>query len=174
MTHFDTLVHAPAQHFRLVLFGVIARIAGHCTEGGAKAALAAHPFLADYEAEIAPHVGDSMTPWLAWRTKVAEWESRSDEHLPLRALRSAGLSELELELMLAAGLIEEDPRFGQVFEPAATGRDRRPSFGGLLAWWRDGDEGADRAEPMPIVFPVHEIPPGWVERYAPCRTGADR
>lgn len=146
MTDFDTLVHTPAQHFRLVLFGVIARIAGHCTAGGARAALAAHPFLADYEAEMAPHVGEAELPWLAWREKVAEWESRSDEHLPLRALRSAGLSELELELLLAVGLIEEDPRFGNVFEPAATGRDRRPSFGGLLAWWRGGDDGIDRAE----------------------------
>jgi hypothetical protein len=146
MTDFDTLAHTPAQHFRLTLFGVIARIAGHCTAGGFKAALAAHPFLADYEAELAPHVGETEAPWLAWRAKVAEWESRDGAHLPLRALRQAGLSTLELELLLAAGLIEEDPRFGQVFEPAATGRDRRPSFGGLLAWWRDGDDGIDRAE----------------------------
>lgn len=145
-TDFDALVHTPAQHFRLVLFGVISRIACHCTAGGMQAALSAHPFLADYEAEIAPHVGGAESPWLAWRERVAEWESRSDEHLPLRALRTAGLSDLELELMLAAGLIEEDPRFGQVFEPAATGRDRRPSFGGLLAWWRGGDDGVDRAE----------------------------
>ncbi|MFS8979361.1 ATP-binding protein [Cupriavidus necator] len=145
-TDFDLLAHTPAQHFRLVLFGVIARITGHCTAGGPKSALAAHPFLADYDAEIAPHVGDAASPWIVWRERVAEWETRSDVHLPLRALRAAGLAELDLELLLAAGLIEEDPRFGQVFEPAATGRDRRPSFGGLLAWWRGGDDGVDRAE----------------------------
>ena len=55
-----------------------------------------------------------------------------------------GSAPLELELLLAAGLIEEDPRFGQVFEPS--GRERRPSFGLLLAWWRGGDDGVDRAE----------------------------
>ncbi|WP_457353956.1 ATP-binding protein [Roseateles sp. P5_D6] len=145
-TDFDTLAHTPAQHFRLVLFGVISRIACHCTAGGMPAALAAHPFLADYDAEIAPHVEGAESPWLAWRECVAAWEARSGEHLPLRALLGAGLTELQLELLLAAGLIEEDPRFGQVFEPAATGRDRRPSFGGLLAWWRSADDGVDRAE----------------------------
>ena len=143
-TSFDDMAHTPAQHFRLVLFGVIARITANCTAGGASAALSAHPFLADYQAEIAPHVDAETAPWVQWQAKVAEWEGRSDAHLPLRALRVAGLAPLELELLLAAGLIEEDPRFGQVFDPA--GRERRPSFGLLLAWWRGGDDGVDRAE----------------------------
>ena len=143
-TSFDDMAHTPAQHFRLVLFGVIARITANCTAGGASAALSAHPLLADYQAEIAPHVDAETAPWVQWQAKVAEWEGRSDAHLPLRALRVAGLAPLELELLLAAGLIEEDPRFGQVFDPA--GRERRPSFGLLLAWWRGGDDGVDRAE----------------------------
>ena len=143
-TSFDDMAHTPAQHFRLVLFGVIARITAHCTAGGAGAALSAHPFLSDYQTEIAPHVDAHSAPWLQWQAKEAAWEGRGDAHLPLRALRAAGLAPLELELLLAAGLIEEDPRFGQVFDPA--GRERRPSFGLLLAWWRVGDDGIDRAE----------------------------
>lgn len=142
--NFADMAHTPAQHFRLVLFGVIARISAQCTPGGTAAALSAHPFLADYQAEIAPHLEGDAPAWQQWDSKVAQWESGSDAHLPLRALRKAGLGPLELELLLAAGLIEEDPRFGQIFEPS--GRDRRPSFGLLLAWWRLGDDGVDRAE----------------------------
>lgn len=142
---FDDMAHTPAQHFRLVLFGVIARIAAQCVSGGLDAALTAHPFLGDYQAEIAPHLQGGEAPaWRQWEEKVAEWESRSTAHLPLRALREAGLGPLDLALLLAAGLIEEDPRFGQIFEPS--GRERRPSFGLLLAWWRIGEDGVDRAE----------------------------
>jgi hypothetical protein len=144
-SNFTDMAHTPAQHFRLVLFGVIARITAQCTAGGSAAALAAHPFLADYQAEIAPHLESEAPPWQQWAAKVGEWEGRSDTHLPLRALRNAGLGALELELLLAAGLIEEDPRFGQIFEPSAR-EHRRPSFGLLLAWWRLGDDGIDRAE----------------------------
>ncbi len=143
--NFTDMAHTPAQHFRLVLFGVIARITAQCTPGGTPAALSAHPFLGDYQAEIAPHLEGDAPPWQQWEAKVAQWEHGSEAHLPLRALRKAGLGPLELELLLAAGLIEEDPRFGQIFEPSAR-EHRRPSFGLLLAWWRLGDDGIDRAE----------------------------
>ncbi|UXH79174.1 AAA family ATPase [Roseateles amylovorans] len=138
---------AAAQHVRLMLFGVIARLVGHCTAGGEQAALAAYPFLADYQAEIRAQVGRSETPWRAWRSRVQAWEADCHAHLPLRALRHAGLSELDLELLLAAGLIEEDPRFAQLFsdgDPQTA--PRRPAFGQLIAWWRHGDDGSDGAE----------------------------
>ena len=66
--------------------------------------------------------------------------------LPLAALRDAGLGALEIELLLALGLVEEDPRFGAVFAEAQGGEQRRPTFGLLMAWWRIDGGGHDRVE----------------------------
>lgn len=104
-----------AQHVRLMLFGVIARLIGQVTTGGESAALAAHPFLADYQSEIRAQVGTGPSPWRAWADRVRTWESECAAHLPLRALRDAGLSALDLELLLVVGLVEEDPRFALLF-----------------------------------------------------------
>src|SRR5262245_14229888 len=89
--------------------------------------------------------GDTIAA--GWWEAVCEWEReavRRRVHLPLVALRDSGLSALELELLLAIGLTEEDPRFGAVFEDAQR-EQRRPAFGLLMAWWRDDGEG-DRAD----------------------------
>jgi hypothetical protein len=139
--------HTPIQHLRLALFGVVARVIESCAGGDVDAALERHPFLAEYLDEMgtgAP-AGDSIAA--GWWRGVCAWEReavRRRVHLPLVALRDAGLSALELELLLAVGLTEEDPRFGAVFEDAQRDQ-RRPTFGLLMAWWRDADE-RDRAD----------------------------
>ncbi|MEH6413430.1 ATP-binding protein [Pseudomonas sp. CGJS7] len=126
-----------ATHLRLRLLEVIARIVDVCAEeGGAPAALRAYPFLADYAHEL-PQSRDAVQ---AWETQTRQQHA----HLPLLALRDAGLSALELQLLLAVGLIEEDPRFGQVFA-ASPSAPQRPCIGVLMAWWREGDDGGDRA-----------------------------
>ncbi|MGO1068727.1 ATP-binding protein [Lysobacter sp. CA199] len=155
-----------ATHLRLALLGVIARLIEVCTDpGGTEAALRAHPFLADYAQELRACVPNTAPLALSsgrsfhgvWRDALGAWETLAraqGRHLPLLALRDAGLSELEVELLLAVGLIEEDPRFGQVFDGApgdgtpVDGRraaSRRPSIGVLMAWWRDAEDGVDRA-----------------------------
>jgi hypothetical protein len=134
--------HAAAEHFRLSLFGVIARIIEQCAGGDPEPAVRAHPFLADYLGEMAALGGGSAASAAGWRAAVARWERAAAERLPMRSLVDAGVTALELELILATGLLEEDPRFGEVFA-AAQGSERRPSFGLLLAWWRGDDEGGD-------------------------------
>jgi len=68
-------------------------------------------------------------------------------HLPLRAMRQAGQLDHEtMTLLLTIGLIEEDARFGLVFEAAqGTPGQHRPTIALLCAWWRDAvDSGAVR------------------------------
>jgi hypothetical protein len=142
---FEEAEHTPAQHLRLALFGVIARVIEASGGGDFAAAAEAHPFLAEYLDEIAEHFGVDGSLDARWRTALAGWEARSPRRLPLLALARSGLTRLQVELLLVAGLVEEDSRFGDVFE-AARGRDRRPTLGLLLAWWRTDDEGRDRPE----------------------------
>jgi hypothetical protein len=148
VTVFGDLPFSPAQHLRLALFGVIARMIESCTDGDIPAALQTHPFLADYLGEMHARTVASESLAAHWWQAVSAWERealRRGTHLPLVALREAGLSALELELLLAAGLVEEDPRFGNVFEHAQR-HERRPTFGLLMAWWRDGGGDDDRAD----------------------------
>jgi ATPase family associated with various cellular activities (AAA) len=145
---FGDLPFAPAQHLRLALFGVIARVIESCTDGDLAAALQTHPFLADYLGEMQARLAANDSLAARWWLAVCEWERvamRQEVHLPLVALRDAGLSALELELLLAVGLVEEDPRFGNVFEHAQR-HERRPTFGLLMAWWREGAGDDDRAD----------------------------
>jgi hypothetical protein len=142
---FSAAPHTAAEHFRLALFGVIAQMIEACAGGDRPAALATHPFLEDYADELATLFKHSEPSSAQWRTALAAWESAVATKLPLLALLRAGLSRLELELILAAGLLEEDPRFSDLFEQA-TGGERRPTAGLLLAWWRSGDSGQDHAD----------------------------
>jgi hypothetical protein len=140
---FADVPHGAAEHVRLALFGVVARIVEECDEGGVDAALEAHPFLADYHDEVAARVGPGAGAAARWRAALARWEARAPGPLPLGALLRAGMSRLGAEMLLAAGVVEEDPRFGDVFA-RAQGHERRPTFGLLLAWWRTDDDGGDR------------------------------
>jgi hypothetical protein len=137
--------HTAGEHFRLAVLGVVAHILEAATAGDREALFEAHPFLADYAEAIASHLGTPEPSAADWRTALEVWESRAAARLPLPALFRAGLSRLDLELLLAAGLPEEDPRFSELFEQA-TPRDRRPTAGLLLAWWRSDESGTDRAD----------------------------
>ncbi|MGO1003096.1 ATP-binding protein [Lysobacter sp. CA196] len=143
----ETPFTAPA-HLKLALYAVIASIAEACTDGEIDDAVQAYPFLADYIEEIEREIAAGPCLSARWKTALSEWEGRAEAQaprLPLSALRRAGLNPLDIELLLAIGLIEEDPRFGLVFEQAQR-RDNRPSFGLLMAWWRERDDGEDRID----------------------------
>ena len=150
---FAGLAFSAAQHLRLALFGVIARIVEACADGDLDATLAAHPFLADYLVELDERasLGDALAS--RWRLALAEWEAQAAQagvHLPLAALRRAGACALEVQLLLAAGLVEEDARFGDVFGRLQDG-GRRPTLGLLTAWWRDDGSGEDHADEVRVA-----------------------
>jgi hypothetical protein len=142
---FADVAHTPAEHFRLALFGVVARFLEQVGEGDRDAAVAAHPWLADYRDELVELAGVEGAGAALWCVALDEWAARAREPLPLGELRAAGMGPLDLELLLAAGSVEEDPRFGELFEEVQ-GRERRPTFGLLLAWWRMAADGGDHVE----------------------------
>ncbi|MER0169351.1 MAG: ATP-binding protein [Nitrosomonas sp.] len=141
---FKGVAHTVSGHFRLALFGVIAHLMEACANGDRSAALETYPFLQDYADEIDALIQRADPTSMQWRAALVTWENAASTQLPLLVLLRAGLSRLELELLLAAGLQEEDPRFAVLFEQV-TGGERRPTAGLLLAWWRNDDE-QDRIE----------------------------
>jgi hypothetical protein len=135
---------SPASHFKLyvlaTVFHVIEAAAASFDTPGAL--FEQFPFLSGYLEELpVPSVRDAGF----WPDAVRAFEARVPAHLPLRALReAAGLDHRGITLLLAAGLIEEDARFGALFEtlqdPTLT---RRPTLGLLNAFWRDPVDGGE-------------------------------
>ncbi len=77
---------------------------------------------------------------------IEEFEARYTGHLPLRALRDRlAVTGRGLDLLLAAGLIEEDIRFGALFaalqDPLAS---REPCLG-ILNWLLASEAGSEHA-----------------------------
>src|SRR5207237_592622 len=100
------------------------------------------PFLAGYVAELEAIAdkGADLT-FEAWRAWVYAWEEDASAHLPLRALRNAaGLDHAGLTCLMALGLIEEDGRFGAVFEMMqGISGQHRPTMALLNTWWHNPD-----------------------------------
>ncbi len=77
------------------------------------------PFLAGYDEEIRRFFPEPLPREdfsRRWVDAIAAWEQGATGHLPLSALaREAGLGFPSLFAWVAAGLVEEDSRFGTVF-----------------------------------------------------------
>src|SRR3954470_12077007 len=135
LTHFKLYFYAAVLH-------VLERTAG--ATGSLEAAFARFPFLAGYNNELAGHglAGVSSRdalPW--WRDHLHEWEAQATRHLPLRALReAAALEHADMTQLLCIGLVEEDARFGLLFESLQGTRGLpRPTHGLLSTWWGEPD-----------------------------------
>ena len=128
------LERTPRSHFRIRFYAAVARLRAELPDGASDA----FPFLGRYFDELDAASGD-------WEDAAARWEQGRPDLPILRLQRAAALDEDALTLLFVAGLVEEDARFGAVFEAlhGAHGR-RRPSFG-LLAGWLGGDGGGARA-----------------------------
>jgi ATPase family associated with various cellular activities (AAA) len=142
---FADLPRAPAEHFKLCFYGAVLYVLEHAAAsfGSVERALEYFPFLAGYWAELSARGLDgSALPeaHVRWSSGVRDWEATTAGHLPLRALREAtGLDDAALTLVLAVGLVEEDARFGLLFEAMhGVSGQRRPTVGVLTAWSGDG------------------------------------
>ncbi len=144
-------------HFVLCLYAAIFRLVHHVQRlsdaGGAplQALFERYPFLGGYFAEIRAHLPENLAwgdaaAW--WREELASWETGCDERLPLAGLAARpGVGEAGRLAFLAAGLVEEDSRFGTLFadlqQPLA---HRRPTLELLGQMAGDGgDPGAGDA-----------------------------
>ncbi|HEX8501942.1 MAG TPA: ATP-binding protein [Pyrinomonadaceae bacterium] len=134
----------PARHFKLYFYAAVLRLLEYCsrTFDSWEEVFAEHPFLLGYFQELTAHGLDGMPLDDAsdfWRRSISEREEATGAHLPIRALReAAGLDFETTVLLLTVGLVEEDARFGTMFEGmhVAAGQ-HRPTFGLLNELWQD-------------------------------------
>lgn len=143
---FNDWPRTPAAHFRLFLFAAVSRLLRQVVEtlGTHQETFEQFPFLIGYNEELAaiePNGldGEELDEW--WRKALLEWEAQIETNLPIRSLRDAcGLDDEAIKILICAGLIEEDSRFGLLFEAIQDAPlQRRPTIGLLQAWWRDED-----------------------------------
>lgn len=150
---FSDLPPLPAQHFRLLLLAAVGRILDHASAalGSEETLYRDFPFLACLREELLRRgfVESGAAGVAQLAVALAGWEAEATGHLPLRAVRAAGgLDHHDLTLLVAAGLVDEDARFGQLFAALqGTHQLQRPTLGLLGEWWSeqpDGGEGRAR------------------------------
>ena len=140
-TLFLDIAQSPAEHFRIYFFGAVLGLIEHVSTcfGSFEEALKRFPFLAGYNNELAQRLdGLASDEALArWWASLDAYEQQVREHLPLRALREAlELDHAAMMWLLTLGLVEEDTRFGAVFEAMqGTPGQRRPTCGLLRHCW---------------------------------------
>ncbi len=130
-----------ADHFRILQLAAIARLVRGCApdEGSLKSLLESWPFLAPHLAQL-----DALERDEDAAERFAEQEADPALALPIAALvQAARLDQPGLELLFLAGLVEEDARFGLLFEAlSGTPGCRRPTCG-MAEEWLACDSGGD-------------------------------
>jgi hypothetical protein len=147
---FEDLEPTPAEHFKLSFYGAVLSLFHHIVQvfGSSEAAFEEFPFLIGYNNELADgglagvNSGNAVSLWLE---SLRKWEEKASGHLPLRALRqAAGLDHSAMILLTVIGLIEEDLRFGAIFETMqGTPGQHRATPGLLNGWGRDEPSSSD-------------------------------
>jgi hypothetical protein len=151
LSPFADIPRTPAGHFTLHFYAAVLHVLDHVTRlFDAPEDLAREfPFLISYQQQLAScglegqNISEAAQ-W--WHNALREWEDAIDDHLPLRALQAAAqLDHTALTQLLTIGLIEEDPRFGVLFDTmqGASGH-QRPTMG-LLGAWHNGAHDARSA-----------------------------
>jgi ATPase family protein associated with various cellular activities (AAA) len=138
---FAGVPQTPLEHFKLLFYAAVLRVIRHVTEllGTFEATFEQFPFLVGYNNELAEHGLAGLSSDEAaclWQDSLRAWEEATRGHLPLRALgEAAALDYATLVMLLTIGLIEEDARFGLVFEfIQGTAGQHRPTMGLLNSW----------------------------------------
>ncbi len=155
---FGAVPRTPGGHFVLCLYGAIFCLLRHFRRlsevagGSLEELFERYPFLGEYFVELRRHLPEDLTwgeaaAW--WHDELADWEAASGERLPLVDLAAhPGVGEPGRLAFMAAGLVEEDSRFGTLFaelqEPLA---QRRPTLEllGQMAGDVDGHQSGEVA-----------------------------
>lgn len=132
------LAATPANHFRFLFYEAALVLLDRVAEDfdSLEDCAERFPFVAVYCSELAAlglggvSFEDALERWRAWSM---EWENQTGRgELPaMLAGAAAGLDRESLLLLFLAGIVEEDARFGQLFETWQSGQ--RPTFGLLQA-----------------------------------------
>lgn len=134
----------PRTHFKLCFYGAVLNLIERVLRsiGSFEETFEKFPFLVGYNDELA-ECGLSGVPvdeaaqW--WERSVEEWEAEADCWMPLARLRrKAPLDRRTLGALMCVGLVEEDARFGTLFETMQEqAGQRRPTLGLIKQWWDD-------------------------------------
>jgi hypothetical protein len=147
---FSDLPPTPREHFKMFFYAAVLNLLHQVTRAfdSQAAAFEQFPFLAGYNNELAQTglagatSADALSWWLG---ALSDWEAKTTQHLPLRALREAArLDHSAMTLLVGIGLIEEDLRFGLVFEAIqGSPGQHRPTLSLLSGWWREENGGTN-------------------------------
>jgi hypothetical protein len=129
-------------HFLLHFYAVIARLLANLRTAPTEDAQAKYfeqfPFLNGYQRMLRSYMPGGVAAeeegsW--WDAAIAGWDAQSSFHLPLQALiDEADLSVDELRVLIAAGIVEEDIRFGALFAALQAPLPARRPCVGVLGW----------------------------------------
>ncbi len=150
---FDGLPYSPVAHFKLYFYAAVLHILSHLeaptrsaddSRSPEQVLFEQFPFLASYNDELATFGLSGLTiddACQSWQAATEAWEQSAPRPLPISELsRVSGLGYRALSLLMAAGLVEEDARFGALFSAMQGLPDQpRPTLTLLSAWWSDGD-----------------------------------
>ena len=134
---FDRALPTPAGHFDLYVFAALLRLREQLPGIDDPDGAAAFPFLHAYFDQLPDWARDvpAREGWRRWCVEIESFERAVAGHLPLRALRKdAALDHFDLTLLFCAGLVDEDSRFGALFEALQPEGRRRPTVGLLSGW----------------------------------------
>ena len=138
---FDDLPVTPETHFQLCSYAAVSHMLlslAHAL-GSLDAVSREWPFLDGYQAELQRRglrwsTAAEADRW--WQITLREWAATTDRHLQLRALvEAAALDHDALTFFMMIGLVEEDARFGALFDALQGTTHTRPMLGLLSTWW---------------------------------------
>lgn len=144
---FSHLPPTPTEHFKLYYYAAVLQIIEQTAAnlGSFEIAFERFPFLIGYNDELAENglAGKNINEAAAWwLAAIDTWEQAIPTHLPLRALRQAvGLDHTAITLLIGIGIVEEDARFGVLFEALQNiPGQQRPTIGLLNGWWQSATD----------------------------------
>ncbi len=142
---FANMPLTPATHFKLYFYAAVSKLLSQLifSLDSLEAVLERFPFLSGYYQELeAQNLTNTYSNETWWQETLTDWQKQVEFHLPLLALQNAlELDHNTLTLLAMIGLIEEDVRFGSVFE-AMQGLpgQARPTLSLLNTWWQQQSE----------------------------------
>ena len=149
---FEDVARVPEAHFDLYFLAATAHLTRRLVPifGTREAVFAEFPFLEIYDERLAGREPDDLADDAApgwWKKNLTAWEESCFEHLPLRDLREKfGLDFSNIILLVTIGLVEEDARFGMIFETLNEFSTAKRLTFGTLNFWRKAERAEDSAQ----------------------------
>ncbi|MCD9185051.1 MAG: ATP-binding protein [Pyrinomonadaceae bacterium] len=144
----------PSEHFDLYFLATTANLTRRLMQiyGTREAVFAEFSFLEIYDEKLAGREPDELADEQAdewWKNALLDWENNCENYLPLKDLRLRfDLDFSNIIILFSVGLVEEDARFGAVFEILNEfSTEKRLTFG-TLNFWQKAKDGADSAQSL--------------------------